>query len=99
MNNWKDRIIRLGNLKVGKKKEIIFKRLNTEKEIKSLTSSCGCSKPIYNHSKEEIIVIYIPGKIPYHLVSQGYYITSKTITVLYMDGTKDILTFRAKIEA
>lgn len=95
--SWKNKVQNLGELKVGRKKKIIFKRTSTELNIKSITSSCGCSKPFYDEINKQIIVTYTPKKIPHHLKSQGYYNSVKHITVFYEDGTKDVLTFQSKI--
>ena len=94
---WKDRQVSLGNIKIGKKQRIVYQALEELPEIKTLQSSCGCSIPVYDATNNQIIVTFSPGSVPKHLKGQGYYSTTKTITVTYIDGTKDVLSFTAKI--
>ena len=95
--SWENKEIKLENIKIGKKQEVIFKPLKELPLIKSLSSSCGCSVPTYSKEKRELKVVFTPNPIPKHLQAQGFYNTRKTITVVYIDGTKDVLSFSAKI--
>lgn len=95
--NWKTKLITGIKANVGKTTKIIFKATKELPEILSLQSSCGCSVPSYNKETRELIVNFKPGKIPLHLRNQGYYTISKKITVNYIDGNKEILTFTATV--
>jgi hypothetical protein len=95
MSTWGNKSINLGTIKENVKKIIIFEALNELNNIHSMSSSCGCSTPKQDGNK--IVVSYTPGTIPFHLISQGFYNTTKTITITYKDGTTDILSFKAKI--
>jgi len=97
MENWKTKIIDLGKLIVGKKVKIIFKAVKELSPIATIESSCGCSKGIYDKKNKELIVNYNPGSIPIHLRKQGWYNTSKSITITYVDGSSDVLKFKAKV--
>lgn len=94
--NWERQSRYIGDVKVGVKTVIKFKAVNISK-IRTLQSSCGCSTPRYDEETKEIIVSFTPNPIPRHLRGQGYYKATKTITVAYVDGTKDVLSFTAKI--
>jgi hypothetical protein len=97
------------NLKVGVKAVILF---NLPKSLAirdtHLATSCGCTEARYvdntyvDGNQRYISVSYIPSAIPYHLKSQGYYETFKTITaLLHMeDGTTEELklSFQATIK-
>lgn len=97
MGNWKVEQINIGNLKVGRKQIIRFEATEELKEISRLHSSCGCSKPNYDKKTRTLNVSYTPDKVPHQLKNQGWYKSSKFITVSYKDGTKDVLRFTAKV--
>lgn len=90
---WQTKHINLGDLKVGKKIEITFVPLEELKEINYMKSSCGCSTPSLVNGK--ILVKYTPGSVPYHLIKRGWYKSTKTITIIYKDGSQDKLSFSA----
>lgn len=96
--NFKQTHINLGDLKVGKTKNIIFypEEKETLEEIVSMSSSCGCSTPKIENDK--IIVTYTPGSVPLHLQHLGQYETKKTITINYKYGSSEILSFSAIIK-
>ncbi len=87
----------LGQLKVGQTTKIVFQGEENIPEIKSVTASCGCSKPILDGNK--ITVTYRPQPIPAHLKDQGSYIATKFITVLYKGRKQERLSFKAKVVA
>jgi len=95
---FKTKIIDLGDVYVGKKYIVIFNVIKKLPPIYSIVSSCGCSKPSYNESKKQIVVNYTPNKIPNHLREQGWYETTKSITVKYRDGSEDILRFKSTVK-
>ena len=60
------------------------------------TSSCGCSKP--EITGKGVKVYYKSGMIPKHLQQYNSQAIRKTVTVIYKDGSKDILSFRGVIK-
>lgn len=82
-------------LKQRTKQVVYFTNPFPDKKIKSLNSSCGCSKPSIKNNV--IKVVYKAKSIPKHLVYKGYYKTSSYVTIQYIDGTKKLLYINAKI--
>jgi|GEM_PF-2762993 len=95
--SWINKDIETEDLKVGVKTTITFKTTTELPQIKTLSSSCGCSVPTYSKEKRELSVAFTPKAVPQHLKTQGWYNSRKSISVGYMDGTKDVLTFKSKI--
>lgn len=96
--NWKTKVISLGTIPPKKKQTIIFEAL-VPLNIRTLTSSCGCTTPVYNKENNTVVVSYTPGNIPYHLKMKGEsQPTTKTVTVYYEDGTEERLSIRATIK-
>jgi hypothetical protein len=97
VSSWKKVLLDLGEIRQGKRKRIIFTADNTIKGIKDISASCGCTKADYNKETNELKIVYTPKKIPPHLTIQGFYETYKYLTITYIDGEKEVLTFKAKI--
>jgi len=97
MGNWKEFEKNIGIVYVNRKVDIYFYDNKELPVIKSITSSCGCSSANYDVETKRLSVNYKPGSIPTHLLNQGYYTTTKYITVTYEDDSKDILSFTAKV--
>ena len=87
----------LGQLKVGQTTKIVFQSEDSAPPVRSVTASCGCSKPV--HKDGVITVTYRPQPIPAHLKEQGSYIATKFITVLYKGREQERLSFKAKVVA
>ena len=64
-----------------------------DKQIKTATAGCGCTTAVANGNT--ITAILKPQTVAVHLRPQGKQEFSKTVTVLFTDGEKDILTFKA----
>ena len=96
MQHWKSKIKNLGTITVGKTQRVVYQSL-TSLEVKNISSSCGCTSPTYDAGKKELVVKYTPNPIPVHLRTLGFYNSVKTITVYYKDGTRDVLTLKAKV--
>lgn len=94
---WDKQSKNLGILKEEIKTIVTFEAKGDLRKIISLRSSCGCTTPIYDPETGMLKVSYKPGLVPKHLEAQGYYNSTKTITVAYEDGIKDVLSFNAKI--
>jgi len=91
MNNWKTKHKNVGTINVGQRQIIKFHATKELAKIINLSSSCGCSKPNYDKKTRTLNVSYNPGSVPKHLKAQGWYNTTKKITITYNDGTQDIL--------
>lgn len=94
--NWEKKHINLGVIKAHSKKELTFVPLGELNNISSMVSTCGCSSP--KQIGNNIVVTYTPGAVPFHLQAKGEYVTTKKITIIYTDGTQDILTFTATVK-
>lgn len=97
MSNWRETKINIGEVKEGTIINVTFNSKESLKNIKSITSSCGCSVPTYSSKTKILDVVYTPKSIPKHLVKQGFYKATKYITIVYEDEQKDILSFTSKI--
>lgn len=93
---WKNKHINLGVVRTNNKVTINFYS-QEELDIVNMTPSCGCTKPKYIKEEKRLEVIYNPGSIPMHLRHNGSFSPTKTITVWYANGDKDVLTFTALI--
>jgi len=92
---WKNKHINIGEVKVGKKKMITFNGLENLPEIRSMTSTCGCSAPKIEGNN--IVVIFVAPSIPLNKITIGYDNIIKQVKIIYRDGTQDTLSFSAKI--
>ena len=97
MSNWDKIFLNLGRLKQSKRKRVIFTAKEGIRDIKNITSSCGCTRANYDAKTRELKVVYTPKKIPSHLQTQGYYTSYKHLTITYVGGEKEVLTFKAII--
>lgn len=81
----------LGTVIVGVKQVIKFPYKEGGR-ITTMTSSCGCSNPIDDKVNSEVIVNFLPGNIPEHIIAEGKnsYTFKKFINVSYIgdDGTE-----------
>ena len=99
MENWKSKYIDAGSIIEKSKRGIAFQATENIPEIMSLQSSCGCTTPEYDKETGVLRVIYSAGKVPIHLrQSTKKTIVTQSITVTYVDGTKDILSFDITIK-
>ena len=96
MQNWLNKNINLGTIRVGQKQNIIFES-TSPLDIKTILTSCGCTVPKYDMGKKKLTVTYTPGTVPIHLRHQGFYSSRKTITIYYKTGETEVLSFNAKI--
>lgn len=96
MIEWENKEIDLGDIPENKRMTMVFKPKSDLSNIESLTSSCGCSKP--EITEKGVKVHYKSGRIPKHLQKYNSQAIRKTITVVYRDGSKDILSFKGVIK-
>ena len=94
-NQFSPVVVDLGEVHVGKKVVIIYTREEEKDDIELVVASCGCSKPEVKGNKIE--VVYTPQPIPQHLKNQGFYLSTKVITIMYKDGSKETLKFTGKV--
>lgn len=86
--------IDLGYVKPGQVLKPVFK-LVSEEGPKEFSTTCHCIKPRYNKSIHSVEVTYTVTDIPYHLIQSGVreLPQAKVATVIFVDGTKEDLTF------
>jgi len=65
-------------------------------EVTLIEASCGCTSPVYDEVTGILRATFKAGKIPKHLVKQGYYTTTKSIRMSTNKGNFK-LTFKATI--
>lgn len=94
--NWTNKNIDLGEIKQNVEKIITFYS-EKELDINEIIVSCGCIKEKYDKKKKTLTIKYTPVKIPIHKNNDNHYFTNKTITVIYKDGSRETLNFKAKI--
>lgn len=88
---WKEQKIDLGNILAGVTSTATFQYLG-EKKIKNATASCGCTIPELNRETAVVKAAYTPKAIK---MDQRSRLDTKRITVLFEDGTEDILEITA----
>lgn len=95
---FKKNIVNLGVVYVGKRYTIEFEGKEKLPGIYKMVSSCGCSKPTHDKVNNKVVVNYRPKAVPKYLVNQGWYETTKSITVTYIDGSQELLRFKSKVK-
>ena len=94
---WEKTSQSLGTVKVGRKQFVVFNATSEIPQIIKMSASCGCTTPELDKAHNRIVATFTPGAVPKHLASQGFYGTTKSITIYYVDGTTDVLSFTATI--
>ena len=92
---WNTNFIDLGLVIQRVPQKIEFIAISEIPKIKEIISSCGCSQFHYNNIKKRLIGTYTPSDVPYHLDKS--YETTKTVTILYDNGEKEIFKFKATV--
>jgi acyl dehydratase len=82
-------------LTAGKSFKVVFEAVEGVPAIQTLHSSCGCSTPVFAGGK--LTVSFTPASVPLHLKEKGFYVTTKSITVDYVNGFREVLSFTSKI--
>lgn len=95
MGQFKESFKELGEVKANSKKTIIYEGIGELSKIRRITTSCECAKPM--QIGNNIKVVFKAGVFPRHLVGRNSYETMKQFVVYYVDGTKEVLSFKAKI--
>lgn len=96
--NWEIQHINLGAIKERVTVTMDFKYLG-DKVIKEINPGCiKCTTVSYNPKTKILTAKYSPGRIPRHLEGTFYSVNiHKGIGVIYEDGSKEGLSFSAKI--
>ena len=95
-SNWKFNNINIGTIRESSKANFSFEKVS-DKEVQLISPTCGgCTKT--NLKGNTLEVIFTTKKIPVHLRFNhtGKHIT-KFINIFYSDGTREQLSFNAKI--
>lgn len=94
--DWKNKEIDLGNIESRKSYNVTFEYVGN-KEIRRLTSSCGCTKPKLDNNI--VKVTYQPSPVAKQTKDAGmnYYSSRKYVTVYFTDNTNSVLLVKAKI--
>lgn len=87
----------LGTLREKEKKKILFAAKSTAPGILRVEVSCGKCMKAYHNKGKVVAVEYTPKKVPRHLQSKGSYKVMKSITVVFITGQTEVLTFKAEI--
>lgn len=88
----------LGHVRLGGMGEAVFVRSSQFPAIQKVTSSCGCSDPSYNQSQTILRVQYQPGAtLPEGALPDGFMDAHKHITILYQDGTEQLVYLKARV--
>lgn len=93
---FKVKLIDLGSVRERSSTNFSFKNSDYKGNIIRATPSCGCTKVTVQPSGD-ITGTFRSDSVPHHLKHVGYYTTSKYITVLYNDGSSEVLTIKAKV--
>lgn len=96
--NWKSDFIDLGTVVEGSRNEIKFestKKLN----IDSIKAGCGSCTKGTKYTHPYLTAVYTPTGVPKHLKAKGKtsYVTTKFLTLTYIDGTQELLKFKSKV--
>lgn len=93
---WKQSFVN-GELKEGTSSMYTVEATDNIPAIKSISSSCGCSRPKYNKVEKKLEIYFKAGRVPLVRRGFGYYITKKRIVVFYVNGESDTLYLETKI--
>ena len=89
--HWEAREIKLGNVRVGKRKVVVFKALSDLPSIAEISADCGCTTLKWSDKDKALAVTFKAGKFPRHIVGAIQPFT-KRIYVTFEDKSVDILT-------
>lgn len=88
----KNKLCDFGDVSEG---SVLKHRFSGSLPILSAKGSCSCvSVRVIGN---DIDVVFKPDDVPYHLRSQGYYDSTKYISVVYGSGVKDMLIVKARV--
>lgn len=97
MNRFKEQEVDLGVVKSGDNVIFSFETLeDINSEIVSVTPGCGGCTDILGYDGRFMRVKFRSGIFPMHL-QDNFYFVSKSIYVVYKDGSEEVLTYKAKI--
>jgi hypothetical protein len=93
MSYWANPEIKLGIIKAGSPKKVVFKGLETMPVIKVIAPYCGCTTTNYNDLTKELEITYSNSKLPDQV--QGAQVSEKRIDITYEDDTTEVLTIKS----
>lgn len=93
MSFWEKTEINFGSMRKNSSKIFTFKALPGMPEITGLQAQCGCTKPKFDDKTKQLQVVYKAGEIPRQLGTNAQPVT-KEITVIYKDGSYEILKLK-----
>jgi hypothetical protein len=85
----------LKKIKVGQEREVVFHRLEADKDIERIHATCSCTNAEYNTRRKELKVVY-KGKFPKNK-TQPIHMSTQTITIWYTDKSYDKLYIQANV--
>lgn len=92
------KLVDLGEVISNRKYSFVFRHSGERRGIIRMKASCGCVSLDMDINSGDISGYVKPSSVPYHLKGQGYYDSSKYITVQYEDGTQDVLILKMRIK-
>ena len=97
MGNWENTEVDLGLLKEGAVVKFTFTSTRPL-EISTVQAGCSSCTTIQGYENNKLLIKYEVSSIPKHLsILQDTLETKKDITVVYTDGTSDVLHFKGII--
>ena len=96
--NWQKNQIDLGTIKERSMNKFYFTSTK-ELKVKEAKPSCGTCTMVGTYDNNLLPINYRPNPVPKHLIlkNQRFYVSKNFVTVTYEDGSKEILTFTAKV--
>ena len=93
---WVKDSLDLGERVQGKKLKFAFTSTK-ELKVSDIQAGCKCTRAKYDNHNKALIVEYTPLKVPVHLQSRGWYLTTKVIKINEENGQSSFVRFSAKI--
>lgn len=95
--NWKRYTINLGTIKQNTKHTLEYESTRPL-DIYKVSPGCTQCTKIKGYSNNKLTAVYSVSNLPIQLRNNpGYQNVRKVIVVTYQDGSKDILSFTAKV--
>lgn len=96
-SRWEKQELRPGAINVGQSITMTYKAIVPLPPIKEIKPGCNCTVANFNSRDNTLTVTYKGESVPKHLLHLGYFIAGKIITVKYVDGFNDVLTFKVRV--
>ena len=89
MENWINKVIKVGNVKQNKILNLYFVATPQIRGISMIVPGCDCTVCEYDAKKRMLNVVFKTGNVPIHIIGNQDF--TKIITVLYKDGSQEEL--------